>query len=123
MPFLALTALTALHALTVSPARPAPAPLACITMNTEKLPLATRRVRSIRSASMGSSDVKVCYGRPCCAAATCWAETMCRMGSSAHRCQRADHDSHQRTAGRGGHQGSRGLPTRCTPCPMPVSGK
>jgi hypothetical protein len=65
MPFLALTALTALHALTVSPARPAPAPLACITMNTEKLPLATRKspLDSL-SFNVGSSDVKVCYGRP-----------------------------------------------------------
>jgi hypothetical protein len=65
MPFLALTALTALHALTASPARPAPAPPACITMNTEKLPLATRKspLDSL-SFNVGSSDVKVCYGRP-----------------------------------------------------------
>jgi hypothetical protein len=65
MPFLALTALTALHALSASPARPAPAPLACITMNTEKLPLATRKspLDSL-SFKAGSSDVKVCYGRP-----------------------------------------------------------
>jgi len=65
MPFLALTALTALHALTASPARPAPAPLSCITMNTEKLPLATRKspLDSL-SFKVGSSDVKVCYGRP-----------------------------------------------------------
>jgi hypothetical protein len=65
MPFLALTALTALHALTASPPRPAPAPLACITMNTEKLPLATRKspLDSL-SFNVGSSDVKVCYGRP-----------------------------------------------------------
>ena len=65
MPFLALTALTALHALTASPARPAPAPLSCITMNTGKLPLATRKspLDSL-SFKVGSSDVKVCYGRP-----------------------------------------------------------
>ena len=47
---------------------PSPAPvaaLACITMNTEKLPLA-RRVSPLDSLSfkVGSSDEKVCYGRP-----------------------------------------------------------
>ncbi|HSR90764.1 MAG TPA: DUF2911 domain-containing protein [Gemmatimonadales bacterium] len=65
MPFLALSALTALTALHASPARPAPAPLSCITMNTEKLPLATRKspLDSL-SFKAGASDVKVCYGRP-----------------------------------------------------------
>ena len=64
MSSLALTALTALTALHASP-RPAPAALSCITMNTEKLPLATRKspLDSL-SFKVGSADVKVCYGRP-----------------------------------------------------------
>jgi DUF2911 family protein len=61
----ALTALTALSASTARPAPPAPLALSCITMNTEKLPLATRKspLDSL-SFTIGSTDVKVCYGRP-----------------------------------------------------------
>ena len=65
MPFLALTALSVLSVLPAPPGRIDPAPLSCITMNTEKLPLATRKspLDSL-SFKVGSSDVKVCYGRP-----------------------------------------------------------
>ena len=65
MPFLALTALSVLSVLPAPPGRIDPAPLSCITMNTEKLPLATRKspLDSL-SFKAGSSDVKVCYGRP-----------------------------------------------------------
>jgi len=54
--------LTALLALT-TPSAAAPAP--CITMNTEKLPLATRQspLDSL-SFTVGKAEVKVCYGRP-----------------------------------------------------------
>ena len=65
MAFLALTALSVLSVLPAPPGRIDPAPLSCITMNTEKLPLATRKspLDSL-SFKVGSSDVKVCYGRP-----------------------------------------------------------
>ena len=65
MPFLALTALSVLSVLPGPTGRIDPAPLSCITMNTEKLPLATRKspLDSL-SFNVGSSDVKVCYGRP-----------------------------------------------------------
>ena len=65
MPFLALTALSVLSVLPAPTGRIDPAPLSCITMNTEKLPLATRKspLDSL-SFKVGSSDVKVCYGRP-----------------------------------------------------------
>jgi hypothetical protein len=47
------------------PTVPATAAAACITMNTEKLPL-NRRTSPLDSLSftVGSSDVKVCYSRP-----------------------------------------------------------
>ena len=65
MPFLTLTALSVLSVQPAPPGRIDPAPLPCITMNTEKLPLATRKspLDSL-SFNVGSSDVKVCYGRP-----------------------------------------------------------
>jgi hypothetical protein len=52
----------------LAPADPAPtvqAPLACKTMNTDKLPLATRKspLDSL-SFKVGTADVKLCYGRP-----------------------------------------------------------
>lgn len=51
----------------LTPSRPAPAqdPLACITMNTANLPLATRKspLDSL-SFKVGSASVKLCYGRP-----------------------------------------------------------
>lgn len=56
-------------ALSLGPGRaalqPAPADLACITMNTKQVPLATRKspLDSV-SFSVGGSRVKVCYGRP-----------------------------------------------------------
>lgn len=61
--FAALLSLTALLA------GPAPAPLdappACITMNTEHLPLATRKSPLDSLAfQVGSATVKLCYGRP-----------------------------------------------------------
>jgi len=65
MPFLTLPAVTAVLTLSTPAVRTDPAPLSCITMNTEKLPLATRKspLDSL-SFKVGSSDVKVCYGRP-----------------------------------------------------------
>lgn len=44
---------------------PVPADLACITMNTKNLPLATRKspLDSL-SFKVGSADVKLCFGRP-----------------------------------------------------------
>lgn len=59
-----LTLLTTLTLLAPAPTV-APAPPACITMNTEKLPLATRKspLDSI-SFKVGGADVKLCYGRP-----------------------------------------------------------
>jgi len=56
---LILTALLALALPSVT------APPACITMNTEKLPLAKRQspLDSL-SFTVGKADVKVCYGRP-----------------------------------------------------------
>lgn len=59
-----LLLLSALLAATPAPA-PAAAGLACITMNTEGLPLAKRvsRLDSL-SFSVGKAEVKVCYGRP-----------------------------------------------------------
>jgi hypothetical protein len=56
-------------AMLLAPGMPAPAqaqaPLACITMNTKNLPLATRQspLDSI-SFKVGAADVKLCYGRP-----------------------------------------------------------
>lgn len=52
-------------AVTLPAVPPAPAAQACITMNTEKLPL-NRRTSPLDSLSfkVGSSDVKVCYSRP-----------------------------------------------------------
>jgi Protein of unknown function (DUF2911) len=55
-----------LTALVVAPpATSAPDPLSCITMNTQHLPLATRKspLDSV-SFKVGTADVKVCYGRP-----------------------------------------------------------
>lgn len=53
--------------LVVSAAAPGPAaaPHPCITMNTKQLPLATRKspLDSV-SFAVGSSEVRVCYGRP-----------------------------------------------------------
>jgi hypothetical protein len=51
-----------------SPAGPLPAaqdPLACRTMNTDKLPLATRKspLDSL-SFKVGATQIKLCYGRP-----------------------------------------------------------
>ncbi len=48
---------------TAAPGRAPPHP--CITMNTKQLPLATRKspLDSV-SFAVGSSEVKVCYGRP-----------------------------------------------------------
>ncbi len=45
--------------------RPVQASLACITMNTKNLPLATRKspLDSL-SFKVGSAEVKLCYGRP-----------------------------------------------------------
>jgi hypothetical protein len=59
-----LTLLTALTLLAPAPTI-APAPPACITMNTKNLPLATRKspLDSI-SFKVGTADVKLCYGRP-----------------------------------------------------------
>ncbi len=55
-------------ALTLTAAQPAPPPAAapgCITMNTKNLPLATRKspLDSI-SFTVGTAEVKLCYGRP-----------------------------------------------------------
>lgn len=54
-------------AMLLTPVRPAPsqAALACITMNTKNLPLATRKspLDSL-SFKVGTADVKLCYGRP-----------------------------------------------------------
>ena len=54
-------------ALLLTPTGPAPirADLACITMNTKNLPLATRQspLDSL-SFKVGTADVKLCYGRP-----------------------------------------------------------
>ena len=111
MPFLALTALSVLSVLPAPPGRIDPAPLSCITMNTEKLPLATRKspLDSL-SFKVGSSDVKVCYGRPSLRGRHMLGGDDVPYGKLWRTgCQRADHDSHQRTAGCGGHQGSRGL--------------
>lgn len=59
----ALSALSAFSAFSASSALSAPP--ACITMNTTKLPLATRKspLDSL-SFSVGAAEVKVCYGRP-----------------------------------------------------------
>ena len=60
-----LIALTAVTALSAPGAVPDPSPLACKTMNTASLPLATRKspLDSV-SFNVGSTSVKVCYGRP-----------------------------------------------------------
>jgi hypothetical protein len=62
-----LTFVAALTLLSPSPSRaPAPqAPLACKTMNTTNLPLATRKspLDSL-SFTVGTAQVKLCYGRP-----------------------------------------------------------
>jgi hypothetical protein len=59
-----LTLLTALMLVAPAPTI-APAPPACITMNTKNLPLATRKspLDSV-SFKVGTADVKLCYGRP-----------------------------------------------------------
>jgi hypothetical protein len=44
---------------------PAPDPMACITMNTEHLPLASRKSPlDSTSFKVGAASVKLCYGRP-----------------------------------------------------------
>lgn len=60
-----LTLLTASLPLISPHPRPAQEPLACVTMNTANLPLATRQspLDSI-SFTVGTAKVKVCYGRP-----------------------------------------------------------
>ena len=60
-----LIALTAVTALSAPGAANDPSPLACKTMNTASLPLATRKspLDSL-SFTVGTSSVKVCYGRP-----------------------------------------------------------
>src|SRR5512143_2745926 len=59
-----LTFLTALALVLPGPASPQK-PLACITMNTKNLPLATRKspLDSL-SFKVGNAEVKLCYGRP-----------------------------------------------------------
>lgn len=54
-----------LASLALSAAAPAPPEPACITMNTDRLPLATRKspLDSV-SFAVGGTRVKVCYGRP-----------------------------------------------------------
>jgi DUF2911 family protein len=57
--------LTLVTALSLVLPGPAQKPLACITMNTTNLPLATRKspLDSL-SFKVGTADVKLCYGRP-----------------------------------------------------------
>lgn len=59
--FLTILALTAPAPHAVLPQKP----LACITMNTDRLPLATRKspLDSL-SFKVGAAEVKLCYGRP-----------------------------------------------------------
>lgn len=61
--YAALLSLAGLAAAPVLP--PASSPPACITMNTEHLPLATRKspLDSL-TFTVGGADVKLCYGRP-----------------------------------------------------------
>lgn len=63
-----LTLVTALALLLPVPVQK---PLACITMNTTNLPLATRKspLDSL-SFKVGTADVKLCYGRPSAAGRT-----------------------------------------------------
>jgi hypothetical protein len=60
-----LTMLTTTLLLAPTGPAPTPAGLACITMNTANLPLATRKspLDSV-SFTVGAADVKLCYGRP-----------------------------------------------------------
>ena len=59
--FLTILAMTAPAPHAVLPQKP----LACITMNTDRLPLATRKspLDSL-SFKVGAAEVKLCYGRP-----------------------------------------------------------
>lgn len=60
-----LTFITALLLLAPAPTAVAQASLACVTMNTDHLPLATRKspLDSL-SFTVGTAQVKLCYGRP-----------------------------------------------------------